>query len=100
LFRLRDGLRGELGFRWPRAYWAMGEAGLARLMRRGPRRPIRMTRRLLTAALDGSLANAKFKAYAYFGFAFPSNVPGVEPHIITPFEVRQDKVDFVATAKK
>ncbi len=62
--------------------------------------PIRVTRRLLSAALDGSLAKAKYRTDPYFGLAVPSDVPGVEPHILTPHKTWQDKADFAATAKK
>jgi phosphoenolpyruvate carboxykinase (ATP) len=50
--------------------------------------------------MDGSLAKAKFKTDPYFGFAVPSEVPGVEPHILTPHKTWADKADFAATAKK
>jgi phosphoenolpyruvate carboxykinase (ATP) len=56
--------------------------------------------RLLSAALDGSLSKAKFKTDPYFGFAVPSEVPGVEPHILTPHKTWQNKADFAATAQK
>ena len=58
--------------------WTGGKEGVGRRM------PIRVTRRLLTAALDGSLNKATFRTDPYFGFAVPSDVPGVEPHILTP----------------
>jgi phosphoenolpyruvate carboxykinase (ATP) len=35
----------------------------------GRRMPIRVTRRLLTAALDGSLTKADYRRDPYFGFA-------------------------------
>ena len=37
--------------------------------------PIKVTRTLLTAALDGSLRNAKFRTDPYFGFSVPTSVP-------------------------
>ncbi len=58
--------------------WTGGGVGTGRRM------PIRVTRRLLSAALDGSLAQAEFRRDPYFGFAVPVSVPGVEPHILTP----------------
>jgi phosphoenolpyruvate carboxykinase (ATP) len=66
----------------------------------GRRMPIRVTRRLLSAALDGSLARADFRRDPYFGFAVPASVPGVEPHILYPVKTWQDKAAFAATAKK
>jgi phosphoenolpyruvate carboxykinase (ATP) len=66
----------------------------------GRRMPIRVTRRLLTAALDGSLAKAEFRRDPYFGFAVPTSVPGVEPHILYPVKTWQDKAAFAETAKR
>jgi phosphoenolpyruvate carboxykinase (ATP) len=74
--------------------WTGGKYGVGRRM------PIRVTRRLLSAALDGSLSKAKFKTDPYFGFAVPSEVPGVEPHILTPHKTWQNKADFAQTAQK
>jgi phosphoenolpyruvate carboxykinase (ATP) len=48
----------------------------------GRRVPIKVTRTLLTAALNGSLRNADFRTDKYFGFAVPTSLPGVEPHIL------------------
>ncbi|WP_375459067.1 phosphoenolpyruvate carboxykinase [uncultured Enterovirga sp.] len=66
----------------------------------GRRMPIRVTRRLLTAALDGSLARADFRRDPYFGFAVPTSVPGVEPHILYPVKTWQNKAEFAETAKR
>lgn len=74
--------------------WTGGSYGTGRRM------PIRVTRRLLSAALDGSLAKADFRRDPYFGFAVPSSVPGVEPHILYPVKTWQDKAAFAQTAKK
>jgi phosphoenolpyruvate carboxykinase (ATP) len=74
--------------------WTGGKYGTGRRM------PIRVTRRLLTAALDGSLSRADFRRDPYFGFAVPTSVPGVEPHILYPVKTWQDKVEFAQTAKR
>ena len=74
--------------------WTGGKYGVGRRM------PIRATRRLLTAALDGSLNRADFRRDPYFGFAVPTSVPGVEPHILYPVKTWQDKAAFAETAKK
>ncbi|HRJ68685.1 MAG TPA: phosphoenolpyruvate carboxykinase [Beijerinckiaceae bacterium] len=74
--------------------WTGGKAGVGRRM------PIRVTRRLLTAALDGSLNRANFRRDPYFGFSVPESVPGVEPHILQPVKTWQDKAAFNETAKK
>ena len=73
--------------------WTGGKAGVGRRM------PIRVTRRLLTAALDGSLNRATFRTDPYFGLAVPTSVPGVEPHILEPVKTWPSKAEFAATAK-
>jgi phosphoenolpyruvate carboxykinase (ATP) len=72
--------------------WTGGRVGVGRRM------PIRVTRRLLGAALDGSLNTAKYRTDPYFGLAVPTEVPGVEPHILDPFRTWRNKADFAATA--
>jgi phosphoenolpyruvate carboxykinase (ATP) len=62
--------------------------------------PIRVTRRLLAAALEGTLSRADFRRDPYFGFAVPTSVPGVEPHILYPVKTWQDKAEFSETAKR
>ncbi len=74
--------------------WTGGKHGVGRRM------PIRVTRRLLTSALDGSLNRADFRTDPYFGFSVPTSVPGVEPHILYPVKTWQSKADFAETAKK
>lgn len=74
--------------------WTGGMSGVGRRM------PIRVTRRLLSAALDGTLAKADFRQDPYFGFAVPTSVPGIEPHILYPVKTWQDKAAFAQTAKR
>lgn len=50
----------------------------------GHRMPIRATRALLSAALDGSLRDAAFRTDPNFGFAVPVAVPGVDAAILDP----------------
>ena len=50
----------------------------------GTRMPIKATRALLTAALDGSLANTTFRRDPHFGFEVPVAVPGVAPDVLDP----------------
>ncbi|MFB2553012.1 phosphoenolpyruvate carboxykinase [Ensifer soli] len=50
----------------------------------GHRMPIKATRALLAAALDGSLNAARFRTDAHFGFAVPVSVPGVDARILDP----------------
>src|SRR5215208_5170916 len=74
--------------------WTAGRYGVGRRM------PIKVTRTLLTAALDGSLRNAKFRTDPYFGFSVPTSVPGIEPHLLYPFKTWQNKAEFDETARK
>ena len=48
------------------------------------RMPIKATRALLNAALDGSLNNATFKKDPNFGFEVPLAVEGVETRLLDP----------------
>jgi phosphoenolpyruvate carboxykinase (ATP) len=74
--------------------WTAGRYGVGRRM------PIKVTRTLLTAALDGSLRNAKFRTDPYFGFSVPVSVPGIEPHLLYPFKTWQNKAEFDKTARE
>jgi phosphoenolpyruvate carboxykinase (ATP) len=46
--------------------------------------PIKVTRALLNAALDGSLKNAEFRKDPNFGFEVPVAVAGVDSQILEP----------------
>ena len=50
----------------------------------GQRMPIRATRALLAAALDGSLSERTFRKDPFFGFAVPVAVDGVDPGLLDP----------------
>jgi len=58
--------------------WTGGAYGTGRRM------PIVATRALLSAALGGSLAGARFRRDPTFGFEVPVEVPGVEPALLDP----------------
>jgi phosphoenolpyruvate carboxykinase (ATP) len=62
--------------------------------------PIRVTRKLLAAALDGSLAKAHFRADPIFGLAIPDFVPGIEPQVLDPARTWASQEDYGATAMK
>jgi phosphoenolpyruvate carboxykinase (ATP) len=74
--------------------WTGGKYGV------GSRMPIKATRALLNAALDGSLANVEFRKDPNFGFDVPISVPGVESAILNPRDTWADKADYDATAAK
>jgi phosphoenolpyruvate carboxykinase (ATP) len=50
----------------------------------GTRMPIRVTRALLNAALDGSLKDVPFRTDSNFGFAVPTAVPGIDARLLDP----------------
>jgi phosphoenolpyruvate carboxykinase (ATP) len=74
--------------------WTGGIYGVGRRM------PIKVTRTLLTAALDGSLKNVSFRTDPYFGFSVPTQLTGVEPHLLYPQKTWQNKLEFDQTARK
>ncbi|MDT8757804.1 phosphoenolpyruvate carboxykinase [Sphingomonas psychrotolerans] len=64
------------------------------------RMPIKLTRALLNAALDGSLSNAEFRTDPNFGFQVPVAVTGVDPAVLDPRESWANKALYDATAAK
>jgi len=66
----------------------------------GSRMPIKATRALLNAALDGSLNDAKFRKDPNFGFDVPIEVAGVDTAILDPRGTWTDKAAYDATAQK
>ncbi len=66
----------------------------------GSRMPIKATRALLTAALDGSLAEAKFRKDENFGFDVPVEVPGVDKALLDPRSTWNDPAAYDAQAAK
>ena len=74
--------------------WTGGAYGV------GHRMPIKATRALLAAALDGSLNDAQFRIDANFGFAVPIAVPGVEFKILDPRSTWADGNAYDRQAEK
>jgi len=74
--------------------WTGGKYGTGRRM------PIKETRALLNAALDGSLNNAEFRKDPNFGFDVPVAVPGVDTSILDPRSTWADKEEYDRTAQK
>ncbi|WP_347312426.1 phosphoenolpyruvate carboxykinase [Defluviimonas sp. SAOS-178_SWC] len=66
----------------------------------GSRMPIRSTRILLTAALDGSLANATFRKDPNFGFDVPVSVPDVADVLLDPRRTWEDEAAYDVQARK
>ena len=74
--------------------WTGGKYGV------GSRMPIKATRALLNAALDGSLNQAEFRKDPNFGFDVPVAVNGVDSAILDPRSTWADAEEYDATAKK
>jgi len=74
--------------------WTGGKYGV------GKRMPIKATRALLNAALDGSLNNAEFRKDPNFGFEVPVAVPGVDSAILDPRGTWADPAEYDRTAAK
>jgi len=66
----------------------------------GKRMPIKATRGLLTAALDGSLHDAEFRKDPHFGFDVPVAVHDVDTTLLNPRDTWADKAAFDAQAEK
>lgn len=64
------------------------------------RMPIKATRALLNAALDGSLNNATFKKDPNFGFEVPVEVAGVETRLLDPRGAWTDGEEYDKTAQE
>ena len=74
--------------------WTGGKYGV------GKRMPIKETRALLNAALDGSLKNVEFRKDPNFGFDVPVAVPGVDNSILDPRSTWADKEAYDRTAAR
>jgi phosphoenolpyruvate carboxykinase (ATP) len=74
--------------------WTGGKYGV------GQRMPIKATRALLNAALDGSMNQAEFRKDPNFGFDVPVAVDGVDSAILDPRETWADKDEYDRAAQK
>jgi phosphoenolpyruvate carboxykinase (ATP) len=74
--------------------WTGGKYGV------GSRMPIKATRALLNAALDGSLNGAEFRKDPNFGFDVPVAVDGVDSAILDPRSTWADPAEYDRTAHK
>ncbi|QUS36528.1 phosphoenolpyruvate carboxykinase [Falsirhodobacter algicola] len=74
--------------------WTGGAYGTGRRM------PIKATRALLTAALDGTLDAVQFRKDPNFGFEVPVDVPGVDGALLDPRGTWADGAAYDAQAQK
>ena len=66
----------------------------------GNRMPIKATRALLNAALDGSLLKADYRTDETFGFDVPTALEGVDTAVLDPRGTWADKTAYDAQAAK
>ncbi len=92
---LRDKIAGHGASCWlVNTGWTGGAYGT------GSRMPIKATRALITAALDGSLAGVEFTRDPNFGFEVPVDVPGVDHRLLHPRETWPDPDAYDKQAAK
>ena len=65
----------------------------------GKRMSLKATRAMVTAALNGSLANVEYYVEPYFGLNVPKTCPGVESEILDPQNSWADKKAYDKKAK-
>ncbi|MBS0254328.1 MAG: phosphoenolpyruvate carboxykinase, partial [Proteobacteria bacterium] len=76
--------------------WSGGKATMPGIKRM----PIKATRALLNAALDGSLNSADFRKDPNFGFEVPVAVPGVDGKLLDPRGAWSDGAAYDQTARE
>lgn len=74
--------------------WGGGKYGV------GKRMSLKDTRAMVTAALNGTLADVKYEVEPYFGLAVPTSCPNVDSNVLNPINTWADKKEYDATAKK
>jgi phosphoenolpyruvate carboxykinase (ATP) len=62
------------------------------------RMPLKFTRRMVNAALDGELKDVEFVEEPFFGFRIPKHVPGVPDELLDPSSSWADKAAYQAKA--
>ena len=68
--------------------WSGGAYGV------GKRMSIKNTRAMITAALNGDLEKANFKAHDVFGVLVPDACPDVDPKVLNPRDTWEDKAAY------
>jgi len=74
--------------------WTAGAYGI------GHRMPIKATRTMLNAAMDGTLKNGSFRKDVNFGLDVPTAIIGVDNALLNPRETWADKAAYDAQAQK
>jgi len=73
--------------------WSGGPAGEAERM------PIKVTRALLNAALNGELDDVESEVHPVFGLRMPKSCPGVDSAILNPRNIWKDKAAYDLAAE-
>ncbi|MDR2201662.1 MAG: phosphoenolpyruvate carboxykinase (ATP) [Clostridiales bacterium] len=74
--------------------WAGGAYGT------GARMSLKITRAIVTASLNGSLAKVKYATEPFFGLRIPESVPGVDSALLNPKNTWKDKAEYDRVAQK
>ncbi len=93
-------LLGELIEQHGAACWLVNTGWTGGPYGEGSRMPIRATRALLAAALDGSLQAAPMRRDETFGFDVPVTVAGVDDRILNPRDTWREPAAYDAQAQK
>jgi len=72
--------------------WSGGPYGI------GSRMSLKITRSLISAALDGKLDNVDYQTHEIFGLAMPTNCPDVPSDVLNPVNTWADKDDYYKKA--
>jgi phosphoenolpyruvate carboxykinase (ATP) len=73
--------------------WSGGSYGV------GERMSLKITRALISSALEGKLDNIEYTNHEVFGLAMPTSCPGVPSDVLNPKNTWKDKADYDAKAK-
>jgi phosphoenolpyruvate carboxykinase (ATP) len=66
----------------------------------GSRMKLKLTRAMITAALNGQLENVEYKNHDVFGLAIPQTCPNVPDEVLNPRDTWTDKDAYDAKAKE
>ena len=73
--------------------WCGGAAGTV------PRMSLKYTRAMVSAALDGTLADVEYEKDEIFNLNIPKSCPNVPSEILNPVNVWSDKEEYIKSAK-
>ncbi len=73
--------------------WSGGGYGV------GSRMPLKATRAIINAILDGSIDEAQFATMPVFNFAIPTSLPGVDSRLLNPRDAWDDKDAYDTSAR-